>query len=133
MIGGTGAHLAAVVQGLVKVIAGIEISFTSTSKSAAGDDEEDEFADLYVVKWTSLMLLPVIIMLVNLLALAGHLIVSYHNGVGYLAGFLGPETSLSFCQGIDVQEEEDTYQCFCLVWTYGDHHILSLGGNGSSR
>lgn len=129
MIGGTSAHLAAVVQGLVKVIAGIEISFTSTSKSAAGDDEDDEFADLYVVKWTSLMLLPVIIMLVNLLALAGHLIVSYHNGVGYLAGFLGPGTSLSFCQGIDVQEEEeDTYQCFCLVWTYGDHHIRPFFG-----
>lgn len=70
LIGGTNAHLAAVVQGLLKVIAGIEISFALTSKSAAGDDEDDEFADLNVVKWTSLMLLPVIIMFVNLLAIA---------------------------------------------------------------
>ncbi|RVW41791.1 Cellulose synthase-like protein D3 [Vitis vinifera] len=33
LIGGTSAHLAAVLQGLLKVIAGIEISFTLTSKS----------------------------------------------------------------------------------------------------
>jgi hypothetical protein len=36
LISGTSAHLAAVVQGLLKVIAGIEISFTLTSKSGGG-------------------------------------------------------------------------------------------------
>ncbi|RRT48480.1 hypothetical protein B296_00036148 [Ensete ventricosum] len=69
LIGGTSAHLAAVLQGLLKVIAGIEISFTLTSKSA-GDDENDEFADLYIVKWTSLMIPPITIMMVNLIAIA---------------------------------------------------------------
>lgn len=69
MIGGTSAHLAAVLQGLLKVVAGIEISFTLTSKSA-GDEEEDEFADLYLVKWTSLMIPPITIMMVNLVAIA---------------------------------------------------------------
>ncbi|XP_059669770.1 cellulose synthase-like protein D2 isoform X6 [Cornus florida] len=69
LIGGTSAHLAAVLQGLLKVIAGIEISFTLTSKSA-GDDEDDEFADLYLVKWTSLMIPPITIMMVNLIAIA---------------------------------------------------------------
>ncbi|XWS42879.1 hypothetical protein CRYUN_Cryun16bG0052000 [Craigia yunnanensis] len=69
LIGGTSAHLAAVLQGLLKVIAGIEISFTLTSKSA-GDDVDDEFADLYVVKWTSLMIPPITIMMVNLIAIA---------------------------------------------------------------
>ncbi|PPD74645.1 hypothetical protein GOBAR_DD28428 [Gossypium barbadense] len=69
LIGGTSAHLAAVLQGLLKVIAGIEISFTLTSKSA-GDDLDDEFADLYVVKWTSLMIPPITIMMVNLIAIA---------------------------------------------------------------
>ncbi|CAI9087038.1 OLC1v1021002C1 [Oldenlandia corymbosa var. corymbosa] len=71
LIGGTSAHLAAVIQGLLKVIAGIEISFTLTSKSAGGgDDEVDEFADLYIFKWTSLMIPPITIMLVNLIAIA---------------------------------------------------------------
>uniref|UniRef100_A0A6N2KKI7 Cellulose synthase-like protein D3 n=1 Tax=Salix viminalis TaxID=40686 RepID=A0A6N2KKI7_SALVM len=35
-----------------------------------GDDVDDEFADLYVVKWTSLMIPPITIMMVNLIAIA---------------------------------------------------------------
>ena len=69
LIGGTSAHLAAVLQGLLKVIAGIEISFTLTSKSA-GDDLDDEFADLYLIRWTSLMIPPITIMITNLIGIA---------------------------------------------------------------
>ncbi|CAM8977367.1 unnamed protein product [Rhodiola kirilowii] len=69
LISGTSAHLAAVVQGLLKVIAGIEISFTLTSKSA-GDDIEDMYADLYLVKWTSLMIPPIVIAMTNIVAMA---------------------------------------------------------------
>lgn len=68
VIGGTSAHLAAVIQGLLKVIAGIEISFTLTSKSS-GDEEDDAFADLYMVKWTSLFIMPLTIMVTNLVAI----------------------------------------------------------------
>jgi hypothetical protein len=68
LIGGTSAHLAAVLQGLLKVTAGIEISFTLTSKSA-GEDEDDVFADLYEVKWTSLFLVPLTILVVNIVAI----------------------------------------------------------------
>ncbi|KAF8027154.1 hypothetical protein BT93_E0156 [Corymbia citriodora subsp. variegata] len=69
LIGGTSAHLAAVLQGLLKVIAGIEISFTLTSKSG-GDDIDDEFADLYIFKWTALMIPPITIIFTNLIAIA---------------------------------------------------------------
>ncbi|GAB4857892.1 Cellulose synthase-like protein D3, variant 2 [Ancistrocladus abbreviatus] len=69
LIGGTSAHLAAVLQGLLKVVAGIEISFTLTSKSA-GEDNDDDFADLYIIKWTSLMIPPIVIIMVNLIAIA---------------------------------------------------------------
>lgn len=68
LISGTSAHLAAVVQGLLKVIAGIEISFTLTSKSA-GEDNDDIYADLYLVKWTSLMIPPTVIGMVNIIAI----------------------------------------------------------------
>ncbi|MCD9641742.1 hypothetical protein HAX54_028169 [Datura stramonium] len=68
VIGGTSAHFAAVIQGLLKVIAGVEISFTLTSKSA-GDDADDIYADLYVVKWTSLFILPLTILVVNIMGL----------------------------------------------------------------
>ncbi|XP_042485792.1 cellulose synthase-like protein D1, partial [Macadamia integrifolia] len=67
VIGGSSAHLAAVLQGLLKVLAGIEISFTLTSKSAA-EDEDDIYADLYVVKWTSLFIMPLTIIVVNIVA-----------------------------------------------------------------
>ncbi|TYI51057.1 hypothetical protein E1A91_D12G148600v1 [Gossypium mustelinum] len=70
LIGGTSAHPAAVLQGLLKVIAGVDISFTLTSKSATPDDEEDEFAELYVVKWSFLMIPPITIMMVNSIAIA---------------------------------------------------------------
>ncbi|XP_058724195.1 cellulose synthase-like protein D4 [Vicia villosa] len=68
LISGTSAHLAAVVQGLLKVVAGIEISFTLTAKSGAEDDD-DIYADLYVVKWTSLMIPPIVIAMVNVIAI----------------------------------------------------------------
>ncbi|KAK9065820.1 hypothetical protein SSX86_015221 [Deinandra increscens subsp. villosa] len=56
LIGGTSAHPVAVIQGLLKVIAGIDISFTLTSKPAAADDGEDEFAELYEFRFTMLMI-----------------------------------------------------------------------------
>ncbi|KAK9928055.1 hypothetical protein M0R45_025209 [Rubus argutus] len=68
LIGGTSAHLAAVLQGLLKVIAGIEISFTLTSKSG-GDDADDDFVDLYIFKWTSLMVPPITIIMINLIGI----------------------------------------------------------------
>jgi len=68
LIGGTSGHFAAVLQGLLKVIADIEISFTLTSKSS-GDEESDGHVDLYIIKWSSLMILTVIIMMVNLNAI----------------------------------------------------------------
>ncbi|MCO5563478.1 hypothetical protein L7F22_017120 [Adiantum nelumboides] len=69
VIGGTSAHIAAVLQGLLKVVAGIDISFTLTSKAVA-EGENDEFAELYVVKWTSLMIPPLTIVMVNMIAIA---------------------------------------------------------------
>ncbi|CAN6872709.1 unnamed protein product [Brassica oleracea] len=69
LIGGTSAHIAAVFQGLIKLGFGYEVAFTLTSKSG-GDDVDDEFADLYIVKWSSLMIPPITIMMVNLIAIA---------------------------------------------------------------
>ena len=49
LISGTSAHLIVVVQGQLKVIAGIDISFTLNSKSV-GEDIKDIYTDLYLVK-----------------------------------------------------------------------------------
>ncbi|XP_050215996.1 cellulose synthase-like protein D1 [Mercurialis annua] len=68
VIGGTSAHFVAVLQGLLKVVAGIEISFKLTSKSV-GEDVDDAYADLFMVKWTSLFIMPLAIILCNLIAI----------------------------------------------------------------
>ncbi|XP_020577630.1 cellulose synthase-like protein D3 [Phalaenopsis equestris] len=75
-IGSTSAHLAAVLQGLLKSVAGIKVYCSLTSKSATGDvdgggeENDDELDDRYAVKWTWLMVLPLTIILVNLIAIA---------------------------------------------------------------
>ncbi|KAJ8499741.1 hypothetical protein OPV22_010293 [Ensete ventricosum] len=42
----------------------------SRTLGCPADDGDDEFADLYVVKWTSLMIPPLTIIMVNLIAIA---------------------------------------------------------------
>ncbi|XP_065860409.1 cellulose synthase-like protein D5 [Euphorbia lathyris] len=70
VIGGTSAHPAAVLQGLLKVIAGVDISFTLTSKSATPEEGDEEFAELYEVRWSFLMVPPITIMMLNAIAIA---------------------------------------------------------------
>ncbi|XP_059647347.1 cellulose synthase-like protein D4 [Cornus florida] len=88
LISGTSAHLAAVVQGLLKVIAGIEISFTLTTKSSA-EDEEDIYADLYLVKWTSLMIPPIVIAMINIIAVAVAFSRTVYSTVPQWSKFIG--------------------------------------------
>ncbi|CAH9079422.1 unnamed protein product [Cuscuta europaea] len=70
VIGGVSAHLFAVFQGILKMIAGIDTNFTVTAKGAA---EDTEFGDLYIFKWTTVLIPPTTILIVNL--------------VGVVAGF----------------------------------------------
>ncbi|KAB2081871.1 hypothetical protein ES319_A05G160600v1 [Gossypium barbadense] len=52
VIGGVSAHLFAVFQGFLKMLAGIDTNFTVTAKAA----EDAEFGELYIVKWTTLLI-----------------------------------------------------------------------------
>nr|TKR98442.1 cellulose synthase family protein [Populus alba] len=88
LISGTSAHFAAVMQGLLKVIAGIEISFTLTSKSA-GDEVDDIYADLYLVKWTSLMIMPIVIAMTNIIAMAFAFVRTIYSTVPQWSKFVG--------------------------------------------
>ncbi|KAG8375778.1 hypothetical protein BUALT_Bualt10G0135700 [Buddleja alternifolia] len=78
VIGGTSAHLFAVFQGLLKVLAGIDTNFTVTSKAS---DEDGEFAELYVFKWTSLIIPPTTVLIVNMVGIVAG--VSYAINSGY--------------------------------------------------
>ncbi|OVA01393.1 Cellulose synthase [Macleaya cordata] len=69
VIGGVSAHLFAVFQGFLKMLAGVDTNFTVTAKAA----DDAEFGELYIVKWTTLLIPPTTLLVVNL--------------VGVVAGF----------------------------------------------
>ncbi|KAJ6926068.1 cellulose synthase [Populus alba x Populus x berolinensis] len=69
VIGGVSAHLFAVFQGFLKMLAGIDTNFTVTAKAA----EDAEFGELYMVKWTTLLIPPTTLLIINI--------------VGVVAGF----------------------------------------------
>ncbi|KAJ9171766.1 hypothetical protein P3X46_015084 [Hevea brasiliensis] len=134
LIGGTSAHPAAVLQGLLKVIAGVDISFTLTSKSAASDEGDDEFAELYVVKWSFLMVPPITIMILNIIAIAVGVARTMCKWVQYLSTveqavwrgvlqLLGFVPSLPICKRLDGKKGEGTNHCLCVVW-FALHHFI---------
>lgn len=77
VIGGVSAHLFAVIQGLLKILAGIDTNFTVTSKTV---DDEDEFADLYTFKWTTLLIPPTTILIVNIVGVVAGISDAINNG-----------------------------------------------------
>eukprot|EP00249_Psilotum_nudum_P010702 c22707_g1_i1 orf=736-4026(+) len=62
VIGGVSAHLFAVFQGLLKVLAGIATDFTVTAKAS----DDSEFGELYAFKWTALLIPPTTLLIINL-------------------------------------------------------------------
>ncbi|XWS18528.1 hypothetical protein CRYUN_Cryun32bG0051700 [Craigia yunnanensis] len=62
VIGGVSAHLFAVFQGFLKMLAGIDTDFTVTAKAA----DDAEFGELYIVKWTTLLIAPTTLLIVNI-------------------------------------------------------------------
>ncbi|KAL5989710.1 Cellulose synthase A catalytic subunit 8 [UDP-forming] [Asimina triloba] len=69
VIGGVSAHLFAVFQGFLKMLAGIDTNFTVTAKAA----DDTEFGELYMIKWTTVLIPPTTLLVVNI--------------VGVVAGF----------------------------------------------
>ncbi|XP_020582259.1 probable cellulose synthase A catalytic subunit 5 [UDP-forming] [Phalaenopsis equestris] len=76
VIGGVSSHLFAVFQGLLKVLAGIDTNFTVTSK--AGDDEE--FSELYTFKWTTLLIPPTTLLVINMIGVVAGVSNAINNG-----------------------------------------------------
>ncbi|CAI5977517.1 unnamed protein product [Closterium sp. NIES-65] len=68
VVGGVSAHLFAVVQGVLKVVAGIDTSVavkenpnSVAAAGSAGDDKDGEHSELYTFKWTALLLPPALV------------------------------------------------------------------------
>ncbi|GAB2300169.1 Cellulose synthase A catalytic subunit 3 [UDP-forming] [Dionaea muscipula] len=77
VIGGVSSHLFAVLQGLLKVFAGIDTNFTVTSKAS---DEEGDFSELYMFKWTTLLIPPTTLLIINLVGIVAGISSAINSG-----------------------------------------------------
>ncbi|GMH30647.1 hypothetical protein Nepgr_032490 [Nepenthes gracilis] len=77
VIGGVSSHLFAVFQGLLKVLAGIDTNFTVTSKAS---DEDGDFAELYMFKWTTLLIPPTTLLIINLVGVVAGISSAINSG-----------------------------------------------------
>ncbi|CAN1316830.1 Cellulose synthase A catalytic subunit 3 [UDP-forming] [Linum perenne] len=78
VIGGVSAHLFAVFQGILKVLGNVETNFTVTSKAS---DEDGDFAELYMFKWTTLLIPPTTLLIINIVGVVAG--ISYAVNSGY--------------------------------------------------
>ncbi|XP_020968582.1 cellulose synthase A catalytic subunit 8 [UDP-forming]-like [Arachis ipaensis] len=62
VIRGVSAHLFAVFQGFLKMLPSIDTNFTVTAKAA----DDTEFGELYIIKWTTLLIPPTTLIIVNM-------------------------------------------------------------------
>ncbi|XP_038723334.1 cellulose synthase A catalytic subunit 8 [UDP-forming] [Tripterygium wilfordii] len=76
VIGGVSAHLFAVFQGFLKMLAGIDTNFTVTAKAA----DDAEFGELYIVKWTTLLIPPTSLLIVNMVGVVAGFSDALNNG-----------------------------------------------------
>lgn len=76
VIGGVSSHFFALIQGLLKVLAGVNTNFTVTSKAA----DDGEFSDLYLFKWTSLLIPPMTLMIINIIGVVVGISDAINNG-----------------------------------------------------
>ncbi|KAL5699890.1 cellulose synthase (UDP-forming) [Ranunculus cassubicifolius] len=76
VIGGVSAHLFAVIQGLLKVLAGIDTSFTVTSKAT----DDGEFGELYAFKWTTLLIPPTTLLIINIIGVVAGISDAINSG-----------------------------------------------------
>jgi len=76
VIGGASSHLFALFQGLLKVLAGVNTNFTVTSKAA----DDGDFAELYLFKWTSLLIPPLTLLIINIVGVIVGVSDAINNG-----------------------------------------------------
>ncbi|KAL5577895.1 hypothetical protein UlMin_019594 [Ulmus minor] len=76
VIGGVSAHFFAVFQGLLKVLAGVDTNFTVTSKGG----NVEEFSELYEIKWTTLLIPPTTLLIINMIGVVAGVSNAINNG-----------------------------------------------------
>ena len=78
VIGGVSSHLFAVFQGFLNLMGGIDTNFTVTAKAA----DDIEFGDLYIVKWTTLLIPPTTLIIINIVGIVAGFSDALNKGIG---------------------------------------------------
>nr|ACU21403.1 unknown [Glycine max] len=132
--GGASSHLFALFQGLLKVL-GRES--TQTSQSHPRQQMMGEFADLYIFKWTSLLIPPLTLLIINIIGVIVGVSDAINNGYdswGPLFGRLffcplGHCTPLPFPQGCHGKTRRCSYHHFGLGYSPVFNLNPTLGEN----
>ncbi|KAJ1385655.1 Cellulose synthase [Sesbania bispinosa] len=76
VIGGVSAHLFAVFQGILRVIAGVDTNLKVRAKAA----EDTVFGELYLFKWTTLLIPPTSLVILNMVGIVAGISNAINNG-----------------------------------------------------
>ncbi|KAL1067059.1 hypothetical protein V6Z11_D12G104400 [Gossypium hirsutum] len=128
VIGGVSSDLFALFQGLLKVLAGVSTSFTVTSKAA----DDGEFSELYLFKWTSLLIPPTTLLIINVVGVVVGVSDAINNGYDSWGPLFG---RLFFALWVIIHlypflkgllGKEDRMPTIILVWSILLASILTL-------
>ncbi|KAF7836332.1 putative cellulose synthase A catalytic subunit 3 [UDP-forming] [Senna tora] len=91
VIGGVSPHLFAVFIGIFKLIAGVDGNFILKSESENDDDDDkkDTTSDLFALKWTTLLIIPTTLLILNLIAIVAGISHVINGGVDSWGPLLG--------------------------------------------
>ncbi|KAK7277094.1 hypothetical protein RIF29_18244 [Crotalaria pallida] len=78
VIGGVSAHLFSVFVGLFKVLAGANTNLILTSR--VGDDDKEHNSELFGLNWTTLLIIPTTLLILNIIAIIGGVSAAINNG-----------------------------------------------------
>ncbi|KAI9073152.1 hypothetical protein K1719_044884 [Acacia pycnantha] len=87
VIEGVSANLFALVLGLFKVITGIDTKFIVKSK--ASDEGDKDFAGLFALNWTTLLIIPTTLLILNLIAIVAGVSHAINDGFESWGPLLG--------------------------------------------
>ncbi|XP_073134597.1 cellulose synthase A catalytic subunit 6 [UDP-forming]-like [Henckelia pumila] len=85
VLGGVSSQFFALIQGLVKVLSGVNMNFTVVSGSA----DDGEFSELYIFKWTYLLVPPMTLLIINVIGIIVGISDTIVNGYESWGPFFG--------------------------------------------
>ncbi|WJX36452.1 putative cellulose synthase A catalytic subunit 3 [UDP-forming], variant 3 [Trifolium repens] len=80
VIGGVSANIYAVFVGLFKVLTGVNSNFIAASKSTSDDEDKEHNEMMFGLKWTTLLIIPTTLLILNIIAMIAGLSHAINNG-----------------------------------------------------